>query len=207
MVSLIESLKYPMTDWKKLFYGLLNIIPIIGGIIFTGYTIRVYEAGIKKKKEMPEFGGWWNNAKAGFVVMVYAFLLVLTSIIVLIAAFMGKTGIIGALIAIAYIMILTLLLPVLSANYASKGKWTAIFDFKNAFSKIGNNFPEYVINLCKTAIVFILSVIVIIIILPVTVALSVVTLGLAGLAINFFISAYAYYSIAYMWGSYYSKKK
>ncbi len=152
-----QAFKYPFNKWKRLFYILWGLIPIIGWFAIMGYQIRLVKEWTQGKFEhLPEFdlGG---DLKLGFVMFI-KFLPMLVAIMVASWLF-GKAGNIGTLL---FVVLAALTLPMLIVNFYREETVGSLFDFEK-IAPVFNNLGDYIVTLIKEialAIIFgILSII------------------------------------------------
>jgi len=179
MVSFGDAFKYPFTNWKKLFYILWILVPIAGFFAYTGYVLKIYEsAATKKKKELPEWGSFWENMKKGFIIFVIGIIFGIICFIV------NMIPLIGIFIS----WLISAIKPLFFTNYAVKKEFEAAFDIKLVFGLVKKDIIGFFITWLKSVALTIIWLVITVITLFIG---SVVTLPAMA------------YSVAFLWGSYY----
>ncbi len=137
-----KGLKFPWGKPGRLWNILWVLIPILGAFALMGYIVKIVKSIIRgNTKELPEFGKFWVNFKAGIML----FLRLLPLIIILI--FISIIPLIGQ---IAAILAQLLLLPYLVLNVMMKESLASSFEIQNAWSAVTKDFGAYVLVVLKT---------------------------------------------------------
>jgi len=142
--SLEQGLKYPWQKPRRLWNILWILLPIFGWLALTGYVKKIVKnLATGKRKEIPAFGGFWNN----FVQGVKIFIFLIPTYIVL--SLINEIPIGGTAL---YYIISIFLLPWLIINFFVKGKFSALWELKKVFNIVFKNAVEYIIAFVKTII-------------------------------------------------------
>jgi len=139
-----EALKYPFAKFGRLFYWLWVLIPIIGWLAFSGYTIRIVQSIISGKyKEVPKFGNFWSNCGIG----VYAWILgfVLGGITVVFSFLQRPMGIVGSIMYIVVAIYVALVGPIMVIQLAETESLSKALDVVRAHKIVFKNFRKYII--------------------------------------------------------------
>jgi hypothetical protein len=135
---------------------LVTLIPVIGWMVAAGYLLRVTRNVAEHQVEpLPEleFGA---DLGRGFNLFVASLVYVLVSTLLFLPLALTENGsdipffaialaIFGGLLILLYALFMMIIMPVVKANLAVKGRLGAAFDFKEIFRMIGNNFTAWLI--------------------------------------------------------------
>ena len=135
---------------------LVTLIPVIGWMVAAGYLLRVTRNVAEHQVEpLPEleFGA---DLGRGFNLFVASLVYVLVSTLLFLPLALTENGsdipffaialaIFGGLLILLYALFMMIIMPVVKANLAIKGRIGAAFDFKEIFRMIGNNFTAWLI--------------------------------------------------------------
>ena len=139
---------------------LVTLIPVIGWMVAAGYLLRVTRNVAEHRVEpLPEleFGADLGRGFNLFVAsLVYALPILLVSTLLFlplaltennsdITFFAIALAIFGGLLILLYALFMMIIMPVVNANLAIKGRLEAAFDFKEIFRMVGNNFKAWLI--------------------------------------------------------------
>lgn len=143
-----EGIKYSWIRPKGLTNIFWILVPILGLFILIGYIVDVVNSIVSGQKEqgLPVFRGFGETLSEGFMYFIRA--------IPLIFAVMAVAGI-SAMIndslgAIVYLLLTFFYIPIATINLMVKKKVSAIFEFKNIFGMVFQNFVGYISTLIKT---------------------------------------------------------
>jgi hypothetical protein len=143
-LSLEEGLKWPWNNAKRQWYALWILLPILGWFALGGYIKKIL-ANVAKGdvSGLPEFGDFWQNLGAGF--MLFLYLIPLALLITLV----GIIPWVGSIISFfAWIIVF----PYMFINVIVEDKFAASFDFSKWWRVVIGHFAEYVIAFLKSFI-------------------------------------------------------
>lgn len=163
-MNFIKAFTYIFDDphWlEKLVIPLLvTLIPVIGWMVAAGYLLRVTrnvaEHQIEPLPEL-EFGADLGRGFNVFVAnLLYALPILLVSTLLFLPLFLTNNGsnipffaialaIFAGLLILLYALFMMIIMPVVKANLAVKGRIGAAFEFKEIFRMLGNNFTAWLI--------------------------------------------------------------
>jgi hypothetical protein len=133
-----DALKFPFSQFRRLWWYWLNLIPVLGWILFAGYSADIARAIVDKKaKGLPEFGAFGETFVTGLLYTVLAFA---WSIIAQLFLYIPVVGWVGY----AFVLII---MPVLLLQYATSRKFTDGFNAVSATKLVFGNFWKYVVAL------------------------------------------------------------
>jgi hypothetical protein len=135
---------------------LVTLIPVIGWMVAAGYLLRVTRNVAEHQVEpLPEleFGA---DLGRGFNLFVASLVYVLVSTLLFLPLALTENGsdipffaialaIFGGLLILLYALFMMIIMPVVKANLAIKGRIGAAFEFKEIFRMLGNNFTAWLI--------------------------------------------------------------
>ncbi|MBN2420668.1 DUF4013 domain-containing protein [Candidatus Woesearchaeota archaeon] len=133
---------YPWGRASRLWNILWVLLPIFGWFALAGYGKKIARSLISgNTKELPVFGGFWNNFKEG----VFIFVFMVPTMIVLFA--LNLVPLFGQL---AYFLAAFGLLPWLIMNFFMKETFESLWDIKKAYRIVSTNVVEYLFAMLKT---------------------------------------------------------
>ncbi len=136
-----EGFKYPLNNFARIFNYYWMLVPILGIFAVYGYLFKIIESIAKgSRKELPEFGSFFENMKEGFLALVF--------IIPLVLLFM--VGMMIPFVSYFIMLVYVVCIPMLIINYAVERKFMALFDFKKVFDMIFSDFGDYVWTYLKS---------------------------------------------------------
>jgi hypothetical protein len=142
--SIEQGLKYPWNKASRLWYILWILVPIFGWFALIGYMKTIVkELVTKQRKELPEFGPFWDNFTQGVKVIIF----IIPTYIVL--SLIGAVPIIGTAL---YYIVSIFIIPWLMINFFVKDSFSALWELQKAFDIVFNNAVEYIIAAIKTLI-------------------------------------------------------
>ncbi len=144
MATIREALKYPFAKFKRLFYWLWLLIPIIGWLAFSGYILRIIQNIIKGKyKAAPKFGKFWPNCRIG----LYAWILgIVISVAVMVFAGLRMVGgIPGIIVYYIVVIYVSLISPIMMIQLAETESLTKAFNVVRAHKIVFGNFSKYIV--------------------------------------------------------------
>jgi hypothetical protein len=169
--DLVATVRQPLNDpnaVKKIAIGgLVNLIPLVGGVLWSGWCLRYLESVIKRREasSLPEWQDWGDLLKRGFMQLVlwlpYSLVPMAIMMLALVPAMTGGiteetvttrlmlpmivTFVIGLLIAIP--------LPMAICRYVDYGTLKAGWDVKRVLSLVRANLGQYflIIGACLAA--------------------------------------------------------
>lgn len=139
---------------------LVTLIPVIGWMVAAGYLLRVTRNVAEHQVEpLPEleFGADLGRGFNLFVAnLVYGLPVLVVSLLLSLPLALTQNGngttffaialaILGGLLILLYVLFLLIIMPVVNANIATKGRIGAAFEFKEIFRMVGNNFKAWLI--------------------------------------------------------------
>jgi hypothetical protein len=142
--SLKEGLKYPWNKASRLWYILWLLFPIFGWFALLGYFKRIVRELVKgNKKQLPEFGKFWENFKQGIMIFIFMIPTFLVMAIVGMIPFIGQ---------VLSTLINVFLLPWLMINFFVKETFDSLWEIKKAFNIVFENAIDYIFAYLKTLI-------------------------------------------------------
>ncbi|MBI5881315.1 DUF4013 domain-containing protein [archaeon] len=143
MSTFMDGLRYPWAKPGRLWNILWFFVPIIGWFALMGYMVRIVQALNKGKvKELPVMDNFWDKFTLGLMMFIkmlpFCILLGIVSWILRLVPVAG---------AIAYGLIVLLIVPYLTINLFVTEKFASLFEFSKAVKVVANNFKKYVIAL------------------------------------------------------------
>jgi len=137
-----EGLKYPWGNAKRQWNILWALIPIIGWFALIGYCQGILRAIIAgNKTNLPEFVGFGDNFKRGFMLFVKILPLMIAYSLVYKIPVIGTTA--GFIAEVFFV-------PYLTINLLVTGKFEESFNIKKTWNAVFNNFGEYLLAYIKT---------------------------------------------------------
>jgi hypothetical protein len=153
---IIDAIRYPSSDWKKvLIEGVLLILNITVILAFgTGYTLRVLKSTLAGYDQPPEFDDWGGMLIDGFKVyivevayLIIPFIIIFVGAVALITA--AITGsiisatvyfelILTVIVGIILLIVFSLFGTIAIANMAFYDKLSAAFKFSEILKRISN---------------------------------------------------------------------
>jgi len=139
---------------------LVTLIPVIGWMVAAGYLLRVTRNVAEHRVEpLPEleFGADLGRGFNLFVAnLCYGLPIVIVSTLLFLPLglsdnsggtnfFAIALAILGGLLIVLYALFMLIIMPVVNANLATKGRIGAAFDFKEIFRMVENNFKAWLI--------------------------------------------------------------
>ncbi|MBN1644522.1 DUF4013 domain-containing protein [Candidatus Woesearchaeota archaeon] len=144
MATIGEALKFPFARFKRLFYWLWVLIPIIGLLAFSGYILRIIQAIIKGNyKEVPKFGRFWPNCVLGLYSWILG--LVIGFVVSIFSILQIFGGIAGAIAYVAVTIYAALVGPIMVVQLAETEDLSKAFNVVRAHKIVFNNFSKYII--------------------------------------------------------------
>lgn len=167
--------KFISKDWNVtfkfvLFTALLSLIPVIGGLIVMGLSIKVLSNLLRKKKVVipdvfEDFGG---TILEGLKLFVFSILISIPVVVFVFFMFSGSfapifnSAVVGDVEAVSntiltlmdavpiflpvlviFVLLYSMLIPALICNYVKKREFGAFFDLRFAFNVVFNHFSEF----------------------------------------------------------------
>lgn len=133
---------YPWGKASRLWNILWVLLPIFGWFALAGYGKKIARSLISgNTKELPAFGGFWNNFKEGLFVLVF---MIPTFIV------MGMISAIPLIGPVAYAVVSFGLVPWLSMNFFMKESFESLWEIKKAYRIVSTNIVEYLFAMLKT---------------------------------------------------------
>jgi hypothetical protein len=147
-----DALKYPFARFKRLFYWLWLLIPIIGWLAFSGYILRIIQDVIKgKHRQVPKFGKFWPNCKLGLLAWIVS--IVIAVVMMLIGLLQLVLGLWGMVIYYISVIYISLISPIMIVQLAETENLSKAFNFIRAHKIVFGNFRPYIIMLLKQLVV------------------------------------------------------
>jgi hypothetical protein len=154
-----DALKYPFARFKRLFYILWLLIPILGWLAFSGYVLRIIQDILKgKQRQVPQFGKFWPNFKLGFLALVVS--LVIAAVMMLVGLLQLVLGPWGTVIYYIVVIYVSLVSPIMIVQLAETENLSKALNVVRAHKIVFGNFWPYIIMILKqivVAIVFLLA--------------------------------------------------
>lgn len=146
MITFVQGLKYPFGRPVRLLNILWGLVPVLGFFAILAYMQKIINEIVKgKTKEVPKFGNFWQNTKAGFYLFIRALPIILSVLILFfLLLFMHIFG---------WLMILLLgffILPLIFINYMVKETIGSSYDIENSANAVSDNFLGYIKVMLKT---------------------------------------------------------
>ena len=139
---------------------LVSLIPVVGGLAFTGYILRTIKNVIQNEvNPLPDFE-FGEDLSRGFrlflIGLVYSLPIMLVVGLALIPMLRLNSNeslsalaviflVLALLLMIAYSLFLTLIQPIMTANFAVKDTFASGFELGKFFKRLGNNFAAWLI--------------------------------------------------------------
>ncbi len=139
---------------------LVSLIPVVGGLAFTGYILRTIKNVIQNEvNPLPDFE-FGEDLSRGFrfflIGLVYSLPIMLVVGLALIPMFRLNSNeslsalaviflVLAFLLMIAYSLFLMLIQPIMTANFAVKDTFASGFELGLFFKRLGNNFVAWLI--------------------------------------------------------------
>lgn len=145
-----DSVKYPISDWKKLLtLGILFLLSflLIPAFLAIGYAFRALKATIAGFDELPEFDEWGEMFIDGVKVFVVTIAYMIIPLIIIFAGiFLQASGIItvvGSILAIIFGLLLTIAIAHMAFNDSQLGAAFRISEILDVIADIG--WADYII--------------------------------------------------------------
>ncbi len=151
---------------------LVSLIPIIGGMAFTGYVLRTIKNVVQNESDpLPDFA-FGEDLGRGFryflVGLVYSLpmMLVVGLMTIPLMALNNNNSvsalgvivlILGGLILLAYGLVMMLIQPIAMANFAVKDTFASGFELGNFFKRLGGNFSAWLLVIAGMILASIIS--------------------------------------------------
>lgn len=140
MATIKEGLKYPFTNFKRLFNYYWLLIPVWGWFILCGYSIKIINEVRKGNiKGLPPIRPFKGLFKLGFFVAVLSLAYIIVMQIFLMINYIGWIG----------YLYLMLILPIAFIQFAETKNLRDGFDVVRATKTVFNNFGKYIIMYLK----------------------------------------------------------
>jgi hypothetical protein len=139
---------------------LVSLIPVVGGLAFTGYILRTIKNVIQNEvNPLPDFE-FGEDLSRGFrlflIGLVYSLPIMLVVGLALIPMLRLNSNeslsalaviflVLAFLLMIAYSLFLMLIQPIMTANFAVKDTFASGFELRLFFKRLGNNFVAWLI--------------------------------------------------------------
>ncbi|ACV24107.1 DUF4013 domain-containing protein [Methanocaldococcus fervens] len=161
-MDISEGLKFPTNDekWasKLLIGGIFNIIPIVNFISF-GYALETMKLVMWNKETLPEwenFGSKFVKGLVGAIIAIIYLIIPLILMAVFIAMRSKVVNLLGMLIVFILIVIFGFMIPMALANYVAKDSFGAAFEFGEIINRIKSVFGEYLICYIVILIIYLI---------------------------------------------------
>jgi hypothetical protein len=157
--TISDAIRYPFVRFRRLFYWLWILIPVLGWLAFSGYCIRIMQFVLKGQyREAPKFGPFWHNCLLGLYSWAVG---IAVSAVIAPFAFWNITGsVIGIIMYYALAVYIGLVTPIMMIQLAETEKLARAFDIVRAHKIVFNNFRKYIIVVLQqfvVGIVFLLA--------------------------------------------------
>lgn len=139
---------------------LVSLIPVVGGLAFTGYILRTIKNVIQNEvNPLPDFE-FGEDLSRGFrlflIGLVYSLPIILVVGLVLIPMLRLNSNeslsalaviflVLALLLMIAYSLFLMLIQPIMTANFAVKDTFASGFELGLFFKRLGNNLRAWLV--------------------------------------------------------------
>jgi len=164
MVNFGKAFTYIFDDeqWfdKLIVPILVSLIPVIGQLAFTGYTLRTIKNVVQNEiRPLPRFN-FGEDLGRGFrfflIGLVYAIpIFIITGIMLIPTMALNNNDSIGGfgifvmlicgLLFFVYALFLAIFEPIAMANFAVKDTFASAFEWGNFFKRLGNNFSAWLL--------------------------------------------------------------
>ena len=164
MVNFGKAFTYIFDDeqwFDKLIVPILfSLIPVIGQLAFTGYTLRTIKNVVQNEiRPLPRFN-FGEDLGRGFrfflIGLVYAIpIFIITGIMLIPTMALNNNDSIGGfgifvmlicgLLFFVYALFLAIFEPIAMANFAVKDTFASGFEWGNFFKRLGNNFSAWLL--------------------------------------------------------------
>lgn len=164
MVNFGKAFTYIFDDeqWfdKLIVPILVSLIPVIGQLAFTGYTLRTIKNVVQNEiRPLPRFN-FGEDPGRGFrfflIGLVYAIpIFIITGIMLIPTMALNNNDSIGGfgifvmlicgLLFFVYALFLAIFEPIAMANFAVKDTFASAFEWGNFFKRLGNNFSAWLL--------------------------------------------------------------
>ncbi|MFW5746517.1 MAG: DUF4013 domain-containing protein [Nanoarchaeota archaeon] len=154
MATIGEGIRFPWTSGGRYFYFLVLLIPVVGWVFYLGYLLRVLRSAINGEKKIPAWGLWGEN----FILGLKMFLVVLVwgGLLGLINAFLGFLPVIGVLAVSVLSIVAGLVIMALFMQLSERGELGRGFDISSAFRFTFKDFWNYLLEMIKAMVVFVI---------------------------------------------------
>ncbi len=140
-----DALKFPFHPFKRMWWFWINLIPVIGWILYAGYAANIVKRIVEKEEnDLPPMGEFWPTLKIGFL---YLLLIIILGFITELFLAIPRVGWIPWLFAV-------LVSPIMVIRFAVTRRLADGFDVVLATKLVFGHFWKYIVyNLCVLAIV------------------------------------------------------
>ena len=176
MVNFGKAFTYIFDDkrWfdKLIIPVLVSLVPLIGPMAFSGYMLRTIKNVVQNEVDpLPDYQ-FGDDLGRGFrfylVGLVYSLPVLLVVGLMMIPAMALNSNnsitalgviflILGGLLMLVYGLFLTVLQPIMMANFAVKDTFASGFEFGLFFKRLGNNFTAWLLVIAGMVIAGIIS--------------------------------------------------
>ncbi len=176
MVNFGKAFTYIFDDkrWfdKLIIPVLVSLVPLIGPMAFSGYMLRTIKNVVQNEVDpLPDYQ-FGDDLGRGFrfylVGLVYSLPVLLVVGLMMIPAMALNSNnsitalgviflILGGLLMLVYGLFLTVLQPIMMANFAVKDTFASGFEFGLFFKRLGNNFTAWLLVIAGMVIASIIS--------------------------------------------------
>jgi hypothetical protein len=138
------GLKYPWSKPGRLWNILWILIPILGLFAIIGYVQKIVRTIVGgDKKELPAFGNFWDNMKAGFWVVIKLIPLIIVLNIIKWIPILGP---------IAWLFLALFFVPYIVVHFLVTGDFASTFDYQKVVDDVFGDIKNYVLALLKTIV-------------------------------------------------------
>jgi len=176
MVNFGKAFTYIFDDerWfdKLIVPILVSLIPLVGTLAFTGYTIRTVKNVIQNEiNPLPNFQ-FGEDLGRGFrfilIGLVYSLPILLVFLLMFVPMMASNNNdsvsaisvifmVFGGLLMLLYSLFLMFVQPVAMANFAMKDTFASGFEFGHFFKRLGNNFTAWLLVIAGMILASIIS--------------------------------------------------
>jgi hypothetical protein len=176
--TIMDMIKYPFNKFSRLFNFYWVLLPILGWLALAGYTIKIVQAMLKKDfKELPAFGGFTENMKKGFFLLVY---------MIPIFVVIGLLNLVPFIGPIAIFLLGLFLLPMLYLQYCKNENFMEGYQVKSAINIVFNNIWDYILMILKSLLVGVVFVVASVFIITLIVTLPALVFSKQFLIVDFY---------------------
>lgn len=180
MQNFKDSFTYPWVKFRRIFIFYINVIPILGQILYLGYMFRTVRILFEEHyDEVPSFGSFSENIRYGtkFIVFYLIWIFLLFSFY-----YIPKGG-------IFLIIIFIFMLPILTMQFIEKGQLRQGFNIFLSIHTIIMNLLDFLITSVKIMVITLIF-----IFLSIPIISLLITIPAWIMSVSFLMSQFYHYS-------------